>query len=498
MSRDALLQMATALQNVTRFSNETIISTEAMLLTFTKIGKDIFPGATEAVLDMSQALGQDTKNSAIQLGKALNDPIRGVTALRRVGVQLSDEQERQIKRFMALNDVASAQKIILQELATEFGGSARAAGQTLTGALDILHNKFSDFMEAIGGTFVPIIEGVAQGLGALVDYLAPVAPAIGVAIAAVVAFQVAASPLIATIAAIALPIAAVVAAVAAIKLAFDTNFGGLRDTVQGAWNNIKGPIEEIKNAISNILNPAATKKVTLDKNIFGGGGMLKAADAPMDFGERITQAINDSLPKIQVAVGELVGKIGGFITENLPKVKTAFENLLGQIGDWMGGEGPGKLKAGLTDLMTKAGTWISTTGWPLFKSGVEGLWAQLVSFIHSDGVERFTNGLVTLMVKGASWLVTNGWNLIKGGFETLIDGFKNWVNSGGALKFVEGIGNLVAAGVGWLINKGPDALVKGLQRRTTIADLKGLLVAGRLATWILHPAVLEWYSHHLA
>ena len=62
-------------------------------MTFTKIGQDIFPDATRIVLDMSQALGQDLKSSAVQVGKALQDPILGVSALRRVGVNFSDSQQ---------------------------------------------------------------------------------------------------------------------------------------------------------------------------------------------------------------------------------------------------------------------------------------------------------------------------------------------------------------------------------------------------------------------
>ena len=57
--------LASSLQKVTRFSDETVLGGENLLLTFTNIGKDIFPQATETMLDMSQALGPDVKSSAI-------------------------------------------------------------------------------------------------------------------------------------------------------------------------------------------------------------------------------------------------------------------------------------------------------------------------------------------------------------------------------------------------------------------------------------------------
>jgi hypothetical protein len=148
--------LADSLQGVTRFADDTIIAGENMLLTFTNIGKDVFPQATETMLDMSQALGQDLTASAMQLGKALNDPIQGVTALRRVGVQLTDEQEALIKAMVESGDVMGAQKIILAELTREFGGSAKAAGETLPGQLDILRHKFDDVKETIGNSILPI------------------------------------------------------------------------------------------------------------------------------------------------------------------------------------------------------------------------------------------------------------------------------------------------------------------------------------------------------
>jgi hypothetical protein len=158
VTADMAKGLADSLQGVTRYSDDTIIAGENMLLTFTNIGKDIFPQATETILDMSQALGQDVTASAMQLGKALNDPIQGVTALRRVGVQLTDEQEGLIKAMVESGDVMGAQKIILAELTREFGGSSKAAGETLPGQLDILRHKFDDVKETIGNAILPIFK----------------------------------------------------------------------------------------------------------------------------------------------------------------------------------------------------------------------------------------------------------------------------------------------------------------------------------------------------
>lgn len=176
--------LAESLSEVTRFSDETVLAGENILLTFTNIGEDVFPDATGVMLDMSQALGQDLQSSAIQLGKALQDPVQGITALRRVGVNFTDEQQKMIEGLVEAGKLEEAQTMILKELQTEFGGSAEAAGQTFAGQLDILRNKVSNVAEGIGTKLLPIgmklvdkflvpalpfIEAFAERIGELVD-----------------------------------------------------------------------------------------------------------------------------------------------------------------------------------------------------------------------------------------------------------------------------------------------------------------------------------------
>lgn len=150
LTADELKKMASALQQVTTVGDETIIEAQGLLLTFTKIGRDVFPQAIKAVLNMSQALGQDLKSSALQLGKALNDPILGMTALRRVGVNFNKSQVELVKNMVDSNDILGAQKFILAELEIEFGGAAEAARDTFGGKNKALANAFGDTMEIIG------------------------------------------------------------------------------------------------------------------------------------------------------------------------------------------------------------------------------------------------------------------------------------------------------------------------------------------------------------
>lgn len=157
--------LANSFSSMTTFEDDAILSGENMLLTFTNIGKDVFPTATQTMLDMSQALGQDLKSSAMQLGKALNDPVAGMSALQRVGVTFTDAQKQVVQAMVETGNVAGAQKLILGELQKEFGGSAKAAGETFGGQMEILKNQLGNVKESIGSAFLPMLTQLATTLG---------------------------------------------------------------------------------------------------------------------------------------------------------------------------------------------------------------------------------------------------------------------------------------------------------------------------------------------
>lgn len=110
-----------------KFAQEEILGMQSVLLTFPSVTKESFGPATDIILDMSTRLGQDLKSSAIQVGKALQDPIKGVTALRRVGVNFNETQTETIKHLAETNRLAEAQALIMKELNLEFSGSASSA-----------------------------------------------------------------------------------------------------------------------------------------------------------------------------------------------------------------------------------------------------------------------------------------------------------------------------------------------------------------------------------
>lgn len=165
MTAKAVGELAKQLQSQTAFSDEAIQSAENLLLTFTNIKDDVFPQATQTVLDMSTALGQDLQSSSVQLGKALQDPIEGITALKRVGVNFTDSQKKMIEELVNTNRGMEAQKMILSELNKEFGGSAAEYAKTYAGRMENLANRFDDLKELIGQAVIPIIQELAGNVG---------------------------------------------------------------------------------------------------------------------------------------------------------------------------------------------------------------------------------------------------------------------------------------------------------------------------------------------
>lgn len=163
--------LASALSKKTGIDDEAIQSGENLLLTFTNIrnevgeGNDVFDQATVAALDMSVALGTDMTSASQTLGKALNDPVAGMSKLTKIGVTFTQQQKDQVRALSDSGDRLGAQKIILAELNKEFGGSAEAQATALGKA----KVSFDNMAESIGGALAPALETATGLIGGLAD-----------------------------------------------------------------------------------------------------------------------------------------------------------------------------------------------------------------------------------------------------------------------------------------------------------------------------------------
>src|SRR5690606_34628428 len=120
VSADQVGSLATAISNKSGMDDEAIQSGANLLLTFKNVrneagkGANIFDRATQAATDLSAAGFGDMAGQSKMLGKALNDPIKGISALSRSGVTFTEGQKDQIKTMVESGDLLGAQKLMLK------------------------------------------------------------------------------------------------------------------------------------------------------------------------------------------------------------------------------------------------------------------------------------------------------------------------------------------------------------------------------------------------
>ena len=177
LTSKAVYDLSVALQKTTGVSDEVILSGSQLLLTFTNIGRDVFPVAQKAALDMTAGMNagkitsESLKNTTIQLGKALNSPIKGMNALSRVGVRFTSQQKKQIRAFVNTNQIAKAQAIVLKELNVEFGNQASI--DSYQKAIRAMDSATSDLAEKMGAALLPMAKALAKTIKELSETLKP-------------------------------------------------------------------------------------------------------------------------------------------------------------------------------------------------------------------------------------------------------------------------------------------------------------------------------------
>jgi phage-related protein len=182
-----LIKFAEAQEMRLAVDAEVIKGVQGQLLTFKALGASadeaggIFDRTTEAAFNMAAAGFGSAESNAIQLGKALEDPIRGLTALRRSGTTFTADQQELIKTLVESGNLLGAQELILGELESQYGGVAEATANASTKiglAFDnikeqagaVLLPVFAELVEGL----MPVTEAIGAELGATLEALSPV------------------------------------------------------------------------------------------------------------------------------------------------------------------------------------------------------------------------------------------------------------------------------------------------------------------------------------
>lgn len=240
--------LSTAISNKIGVDDELIQTSANLLLTFKNVrneaGKnnDIFNRGVQASQDLAAKGFGSAESSAKMLGKALNDPVKGISALSRAGVTFTEGQKKQIAAMVKSGDLLGAQKIIMKELEAQVGGTAAATAT----AGDKMAVTWGNFQEKLGTAILPTLDMLLTKLMGVLDW-ATNHQGIVIAIAAVTAgiwllnAALAANPII-------LVISLVAALVAALVILWTTN-EGFRNAIINAWNAVWGVIKAVVTAI---------------------------------------------------------------------------------------------------------------------------------------------------------------------------------------------------------------------------------------------------------
>jgi hypothetical protein len=127
----------------------------ATMARFGKILPANFQAAQQAAVDLAAATGKDLAGAASLVGRALQDPVKGMKALKEVGITLTDAQKKQVAQWMATGDAAKAQAFVLDQINAKVKGAAAAAQETQP--FNKLTDAFKSLAESLGTILLPFL-----------------------------------------------------------------------------------------------------------------------------------------------------------------------------------------------------------------------------------------------------------------------------------------------------------------------------------------------------
>lgn len=166
-------EYAGALSKQIGVEDESIKAVQAKLLTFKAVGATVndaggqFDRATKAAYDLAATGFGTAESNATQLGKALQDPVKGLASLSRAGVTFTQGEKDKIKALVESGQAAKAQEMVLKAIETQVGGTAAA---TATSAAK-MKVSFGELQESVGGALLPVLNEFADTLVPIFDGL---------------------------------------------------------------------------------------------------------------------------------------------------------------------------------------------------------------------------------------------------------------------------------------------------------------------------------------
>lgn len=348
---------ADALEMRSLFDADVILKqVTANLLTFGNVAGREFDRAQQAAVDMATRLGGEPQAAAIMLGKALNDPAKGITALTRVGVQFTEQQKAQIKAMAAVGDTAGAQGVILAEVEKQFSGAAQAAADATPWRK--VQVAIGQAMDAIGGAILPLIGPVTAAIvtvaGAFASLPEPIqkaavvagilAAALGPLLAVFGPIVASAAPFLAVVKSIGAasgiftalqsavvglgaafgPVLAIVAAVAAAGYLIYTNWDKIAPVLTDLWATLQAtlgpPLQALVGAVTALF--AALWNGPLGEEVRTAAGRF------LELGKMMLAALGPAIVTTIKAAAVVIGAVIAQIADAVRLVTAVFQ------GDW--------------------------------------------------------------------------------------------------------------------------------------------------------------------
>jgi hypothetical protein len=163
---DRVSAYAESLEKTIAVDADVIKATQTKLATFGKLTKSVneaggaFDRATLAALDMAAAGFGSAETNAVALGKALEDPIKGITALAKSGVTFTEQEKEKIKTLVESNKLLEAQDMVLAAIEKQVGGTSEASASSF----DKMKFALAGISDTFGELVLPYIDKFAVAL----------------------------------------------------------------------------------------------------------------------------------------------------------------------------------------------------------------------------------------------------------------------------------------------------------------------------------------------
>lgn len=480
-----------------------LLGASGKLITFANVAKrgtGFINETTQAAADLSASGFGSISSASVMLGKALDNPVKGLTALTRVGVSFSDKQAKVITKLMDTGQTAKAQGMILQAVQAQIGGTAKkiadpwdkakaslqAAAITIGQALVPIVSKVADYIAKLaqwfqklspqGQKFVTIALGIAAALGPILIIAGKMFGAIGSIIngfkalqEAMQAFQIASK-----LAFLANPWFLLGAAIVAVAILVITHWDTVKKFMLAVWDAIKSAAFAVWNAIKGVVG-VVVKIITGYFKLYLAVG--KAVFMAIKVVALAVWKAISTYVKVQIRIAQTVFKVFKTVVLAVWKaIKTVALAVWKAIVVYI------KVQVAILRALGNAIRAVFSAVWNAVKAVAIAAWNLITAAIKREwqGIQAVGHAIVSFF--GGIWskvksVAIGAWNAIGGAVRGAWNGIIGVVRSG--LNGLVGVVNTLINGVNTLINgfnrlPGPDI--------GNIPTIPGLANGGRILT----------------